>query len=137
VTPSFTSAPSSAATSSKSLSSTVRRGAPISPTPSNGGSSPVNWNSPRSSPIVRMTGQVVASTRCGWVRTSPDAKSAAADGAAAIAAARTPPGQIAIVRPGTTCPNAAILASLVSDYISFIEPLPLQLWRAVSALASP
>ena len=30
-----------------------------------------------------------------WVKTSPDAQSVAADGAAAIAAARTPPGQIA------------------------------------------
>src|SRR5919107_2711488 len=29
-----------------------------------------------------------------WVRTSPDAKSVAADGAAAIAAARTAPGQV-------------------------------------------
>jgi acetolactate synthase I/II/III large subunit len=32
-----------------------------------------------------------------WVKTSPDARSVAADGAAAIAAARVPPGQIAIL----------------------------------------
>jgi acetolactate synthase I/II/III large subunit len=39
----------------------------------------------------------------GWVRTSPDAKSAAADGAAAIAAAMTPPGQVAtLILPGDT-----------------------------------
>jgi len=31
-------------------------------TPSNGASSPVNWNSPRSRPIARMRGQFVAST---------------------------------------------------------------------------
>ena len=31
----------------------------------------------------------------GWVRTSPNARAIAADGAAAIAAARTPPGQVA------------------------------------------
>jgi acetolactate synthase I/II/III large subunit len=39
----------------------------------------------------------------GWVRTSPDAKSVAADGAAAIAAAMTPPGQVAtLILPGDT-----------------------------------
>src|SRR5258707_6413632 len=41
-----------------------------------------------------------------WVKTSPDAKSVAADGAAAIAAARTPPGQIAmLVLPADTAWN--------------------------------
>src|SRR5215472_18721383 len=41
-----------------------------------------------------------------WVRTSPDAKSIAADGAAAIAAARTPPGQIAtLILPADTAWN--------------------------------
>src|SRR5271154_311888 len=35
-----------------------------------------------------------------WVKTSPDARSIAADGAAAIAAARTPPGQIAMLKIG-------------------------------------
>jgi acetolactate synthase-1/2/3 large subunit len=41
-----------------------------------------------------------------WVKTSPDAKSIAADGAAAIAAARTPPGQIAtLILPADTAWN--------------------------------
>jgi acetolactate synthase-1/2/3 large subunit len=39
----------------------------------------------------------------GWVRTSPDSKHVAADGAAAIAAAMTPPGQVAtLILPGDT-----------------------------------
>ena len=39
----------------------------------------------------------------GWVRTSPDAKHVAADGAAAIAAAMAPPGQVAtLILPGDT-----------------------------------
>jgi acetolactate synthase-1/2/3 large subunit len=39
----------------------------------------------------------------GWVRTSPDAEHVAADGAAAIAAAMTPPGQVAtLILPGDT-----------------------------------
>src|SRR5215831_9575323 len=43
-----------------------------------------------------------------WVRTSPDAKSVAADGAAAIAAAWTPPGQIAtLILPADTAWNEA------------------------------
>ena len=41
-----------------------------------------------------------------WVKTSPDAKSVAADGAAAIVAARTPPGQIAtLILPADTAWN--------------------------------
>src|ERR1700731_903631 len=41
-----------------------------------------------------------------WVKTSPDAKSVAADGAAAIAAARMPPGQIAtLILPADTAWN--------------------------------
>jgi acetolactate synthase-1/2/3 large subunit len=41
-----------------------------------------------------------------WVKTSPDAKSIAADGAAAIAAARMPPGQIAtLILPADTAWN--------------------------------
>jgi acetolactate synthase-1/2/3 large subunit len=41
-----------------------------------------------------------------WVKTSLDAKSVAADGAAAIAAARTPPGQIAtLILPADTAWN--------------------------------
>jgi acetolactate synthase-1/2/3 large subunit len=39
----------------------------------------------------------------GWVRTSPNAKKVAEDGAAAIAAARLPPGQVAtLILPGDT-----------------------------------
>jgi acetolactate synthase-1/2/3 large subunit len=39
----------------------------------------------------------------GWVKTSPSAKDVAADGAAAIAAAMTPPGQVAtLILPGDT-----------------------------------
>ncbi len=41
-----------------------------------------------------------------WVKTSPDAQSVAADGAAAIVAARTPPGQIAtLILPADTAWN--------------------------------
>jgi acetolactate synthase-1/2/3 large subunit len=41
-----------------------------------------------------------------WVRTSPDAKRVAADGAAAIAAARSPPGQVAtLILPADTAWN--------------------------------
>ena len=43
-----------------------------------------------------------------WVRTSPDARSVAADGAAAILAARTPPGQVAtLILPADTAWNEA------------------------------
>src|SRR6476660_6025189 len=39
----------------------------------------------------------------GWVKTSPTAKTVAEDGAAAIAAAMTPPGQVAtLILPGDT-----------------------------------
>jgi acetolactate synthase-1/2/3 large subunit len=39
----------------------------------------------------------------GWVRTSPNAQRVAIDGAAAIAAAQTPPGQVAtLILPGDT-----------------------------------
>jgi len=42
----------------------------------------------------------------GWVHTSPDAASVAADGAAAIAAARTPPGRVAtLILPADTAWN--------------------------------
>ena len=51
-----------------------------------------------------------------WVRTSADAVSVAADGAAAIAAARTPPGQIAtLVLPADTAWNDAEGPSPVPD----------------------
>ena len=43
---------------------------------------------------------------CRWVRTSPDARSIARDGAEAIAAARTPPGQVAaLILPADTAWN--------------------------------
>ena len=43
-----------------------------------------------------------------WVRTSPDAKSVAADGAAAIAAAKSAPPQIAtLILPADTAWNEA------------------------------
>ena len=43
-----------------------------------------------------------------WVKTSPDARSVAADGASVIAAARTPPGQVAtLILPADTAWNAA------------------------------
>ena len=43
-----------------------------------------------------------------WVRTSPDARSVAADGAEAIAAAMTPPGQVAsLILPADTAWNEA------------------------------
>jgi acetolactate synthase I/II/III large subunit len=52
----------------------------------------------------------------GWVRTSPNAKSVAADGAAAIAAARTPPGQVAtLILPADTAWNEAEAAAPVPD----------------------
>jgi acetolactate synthase-1/2/3 large subunit len=44
----------------------------------------------------------------GWVRTSPDARAVADDAAAAIAAARRPPGQVAtLILPGDTAWNEA------------------------------
>ncbi len=44
----------------------------------------------------------------GWVRTSPNARAVAGDGAAAIAAALTPPGQVAtLILPGDTAWDAA------------------------------
>jgi len=47
-----------------------------------------------------------AKTVSSWVRTSPDAKSVAADGAAAIAAALTAPGQVAtLILPADTAWN--------------------------------
>src|SRR6516225_5787511 len=55
-----------------------------------------------------LTSDVEAAARpfSDWVRTSPDARSVAADGAAAIAAARTPPGQIAtLILPADTAWN--------------------------------
>jgi acetolactate synthase-1/2/3 large subunit len=57
-----------------------------------------NYDSPLTSDI-----ETAAKPFSGWVRTSPDARHVAADGAAAIAAAMTPPGQVAtLILPGDT-----------------------------------
>jgi acetolactate synthase-1/2/3 large subunit len=56
------------------------------------------YNSPLTSDI-----ETAAEPFSGWVRTSPDAKHVAIDGADAIAAAMTPPGQVAtLILPGDT-----------------------------------
>jgi len=61
------------------------------------------YNSPLTSDI-----EGAAKPFSTWVRTSPDAKSVAADGAAAIAAARTPPGQVVtLILPADTAWNEA------------------------------
>jgi acetolactate synthase-1/2/3 large subunit len=52
--------------------------------------------------------ETVARSVSGWMRTSPNARSVPADGAAAIAAVRTPPGQIAtLILPADTAWNDA------------------------------
>jgi acetolactate synthase-1/2/3 large subunit len=57
-----------------------------------------DYNSPLTSDI-----ETAAEPFSGWVRTSPDAKHVAIDGADAIAAAMTPPGQVAtLILPGDT-----------------------------------
>src|SRR5262245_58958457 len=62
-----------------------------------------DYNSPLTSDI-----ETAARPFSGWVRTSPSAKKVAADGAAAIAAARTPPGQVAtLILPADTAWNDA------------------------------
>src|ERR1700757_480255 len=53
---------------------------------------------------------------CGWVRTSPDARMIARDGAEAIAAARTPPGRVtALILPADTAWNDADGIASVPD----------------------
>jgi acetolactate synthase-1/2/3 large subunit len=57
-----------------------------------------------------LTSDIEAAARpfCGWVRTSPDARSVAKDGAEAIAAASTPPGKVAaLILPADTAWNDA------------------------------
>src|SRR5436305_786182 len=57
-----------------------------------------NYDSPLTSDI-----ETAAKPFSGWVKTSPDARHVAEDGAAAIAAATTPPGQVAtLILPGDT-----------------------------------
>jgi acetolactate synthase-1/2/3 large subunit len=53
---------------------------------------------------------------CGWVRTSPDARSVAKDGAEAIMAALTPPGKVtALILPADTAWNDADGIAAVPD----------------------
>src|SRR5258706_5183577 len=57
-----------------------------------------------------LTSDIEAAARpfSGWVRTSPNSRAVAADGAAAIAAARSPPGKVAtLILPGDTAWNEA------------------------------
>ncbi|MCK1516094.1 acetolactate synthase large subunit [Bradyrhizobium sp. 190] len=63
----------------------------------------IGYNAPLTSDIEGLAWPMSA-----WVRTSPDAKSVAADGAAAIAAAKTSPQQIAtLILPADTAWNEA------------------------------
>ena len=63
----------------------------------------IEYNAPLTSDI-----EGLARPMSAWVRTSPDSKSIAADGAAAIAAARSHPGQIAtLILPADTAWNEA------------------------------
>ena len=63
----------------------------------------IDYNAPLTSDI-----EGIARPMSAWVRTSPDAKSVARDGAAAIAAARSSPGQIAtLILPADTAWNEA------------------------------
>jgi acetolactate synthase I/II/III large subunit len=63
----------------------------------------IAYNAPLTSDI-----EGLARPMSSWVRTSPDAKSVAADGAAAIAAARSAPAQIAtLILPADTAWNEA------------------------------
>src|SRR6201996_7781959 len=63
----------------------------------------IGLNAPLTSDI-----EGLARTMSGWVRTSPDAKSVAKDGAAAIAAAKSAPPQIAtLILPADTAWNEA------------------------------
>ena len=60
--------------------------------------------------------ETVARSVSGWMRTSPDARSVAQDGAAAIAAVKTPPGQIAtLILPADTAWNEADGVAAVPD----------------------
>src|SRR5881227_762124 len=60
-----------------------------------------DYDSPLTSDI-----ETAAKPFSGWVKTSPTAKTVAEDGAAAIAAAMTPPGQVAtLILPGDTAWN--------------------------------
>jgi acetolactate synthase I/II/III large subunit len=65
-----------------------------------------------------LTSDIEAAARpfAGWVRTSPDARSVAKDGAEAIAAALTPPGKVtALILPADTAWNDADGIAAVPD----------------------
>lgn len=70
-----------------------------------------NYDAPLTSDI-----EGAAKPFSGWVRTSPNATRVAADGAAAIVAARTPPGQVAtLILPADTAWNEADGTAAVSE----------------------
>ena len=72
-----------------------------------------------------------------WVKTSPDAKSIAADGAAAIAAARTPPGQIAsLILPADTAWNEGEGPAPALPVAARAKVLPQAVEEAARALKS-
>ena len=76
----------------------------------------IGYNAPLTSDI-----EGLARPMSAWVRTSPDAKSVAADGAAAIAAAKSAPAQIAtLILPADTAWNEA----------DGIAPMPVERQRA-------
>jgi len=71
----------------------------------------IEYNAPLTSDI-----EGLARPMSAWVRTSPDSKSIARDGAAAIAAARSHPGQIAtLILPADTAWNEADGIAQVSE----------------------
>ena len=73
----------------------------------------IGYNAPLTSDI-----EGLARPMSAWVRTSPDAKSVAADGAAAIAAAKSSPPQIAtLILPADTAWNEADGIAEVTDGI--------------------
>ncbi len=73
----------------------------------------IRYDAPLTSDIEGIARPVSA-----WVKTSPDARAVAADGAAAIAVARTPPGQVAtLILPADTAWNRA-------EGIAEVPPVP-------------
>src|ERR1700746_2000283 len=72
-----------------------------------------------------------------WVKTSPDARSVAADGAAAIAAARVPPGQIAtLILPADTAWNEGSGPAAVSPAPEPVQVFPEAVAEAAQVLRS-
>lgn len=71
----------------------------------------LNYDAPLTSDI-----EGAAKPFSGWVRTSSNARRVAADGAAAIAAARTPPGQVAtLILPADTAWNEGCGPAAVAE----------------------